>query len=573
MKALPVLLLSSLFAVATASAARPAAPLQLADAPARCAALPRMAGAALGDPSTRIDHAQMSADTTLPEHCDLIGSMRHRTGAYGQAYAIRFHLRLPRSWNGRFLFMGGGGTNGNLGTALGPPQQGLAQGFAIVSTDTGHDNGSNNVAERGGTASFGHDYQARLDYAEAALDSVATAAKKLVASFYGRPADANYFSGCSNGGREGVVFAQRFPAQFDGIVAAAPAIALPKAAVAQAWDTQAFARAATALGKARNGLPDLAGSFSAADWQLVDAAILAACDKDDGIADGMVLVPSACTRARVRPELARRLCRGGKRETCLAPAQVDALLDALDGPRSRDGKALYASWPWDAGIGAPGWLAWKIGDAGNAGRNVTLGAQSTAALFLTPPHILADRPEDGLRFQLGFDFDADAAGIFATAPGFPRSSWDMIGVRSADLAEFAARGGRMIVPHGGSDPVFSLLDTIAWWRSVDAAAGGKAANFVRVFPVPGMNHCGGGPATDRYDALAALIAWVEQGRAPDAIPASAGPGTPWPGRRRPLCAYPTMPHYRGGDIEAAESFACTLADRRQRRGSELPVKP
>src|SRR5690606_11735750 len=129
-----------------------------------------------------------------------------------------------------------------------------------------------------------------------------------------------------------------------------------------------------------------------------------------------------------------------------------------------------------------------------------------------------------------FDFDRDAPKIYATDEVFTRSAWDDIGARSPDLAAFRARGGKLIVPHGVSDPVFSVVDTVTWFQEVDKLNSGQAADFVRVFPVPGMAHCAGGPTTDQYDAFEALVAWVEQSTPPDRIIAKAGPGTPWPGR-------------------------------------------
>jgi pimeloyl-ACP methyl ester carboxylesterase len=330
---------------------------------------------------------------------------------------------LTVAWNGRLLFQGGGGTNGELGFATGALQPGmptgLEQGLAVVSTDTGHDNASNTDAAKQGTVAFGHDYEARLEYSQNALDSVATTAKRIVRGFYGRPARHNYFAGCSNGGREGMVFAQRYPDQFDGIVAAAPAFAVPKAAIAEAWDTQTFAALAAREGfTQKNGLPDLARALSDSDLALV------------------------------------------------------------------------------------------------------------------------------------------AAAIFGTSEQFPRSGWDLVGAQSTDLARFRKHGGKLIVPHGGSDPIFSINDTLAWWRRLDAVNHGQAASFLRVFPVPGMNHCTGGPATDQFDALTAVVDWVEQGRAPDRIEARAGPLTPWPGRSRPLCAYPQIARYRSGDLNQAASFVC-----------------
>jgi feruloyl esterase len=544
----------------------------------RCAALTQLTGAALGEPTARILEAQLNAASearidpaappwmnaipAMPAHCEVIGMMRERTGVDGQKYAVRFHLRLPVAWNGRFLFQGGGGTNGVMGNAVGMLQpgvpNGLDQGFAVISTDTGHDNTLNNDPARQGMVAFGHDYQARVEYSERALDSVATTGKRVVRRFYGRAATHSYFAGCSNGGREGMVFAQRFPAQFDGIVAEAPAFAVPKAAIAEAWDTQAFAALARQQGlMQKSGLPDIARTFSDADLGIVAAAIARACDADDGVVDGMVQDFTQCTTAKVRPALDARICGAAKDATCLSREQVDTLVRSLGGPHDSKGKALYASWPWDVGIGSSDWRVWKIGIPGSMDAiNVMLGSPALSGLFVTPPVDVAATTDANLRYQLEFDFDRDAPGIFGTSPDFPRSGWDLVGAQGTDLAQFRRRGGKLIVPHGGSDPIFSISDTLDWWRRVDAANGGKAASFVRVFAVPGMAHCLGGAATEQFDALTAVVRWVEEGEAPQRIEAQAGPRTPWPGRRRPLCPYPSVARYRSGEVNDSASFTC-----------------
>jgi pimeloyl-ACP methyl ester carboxylesterase len=550
----------------------------MADAPRRCAMLKEQAGAALGEPTARILTAALNAHSepkvdpaappwmgplpAMPEHCELSGVMRERAGADGQRYVVKFHLRLPLQWNGRFLFQGGGGTNGNLGPANGSLQPGtptsLEQGFAVVSTDTGHDNAANNDVAKQGTVAFGHDYEARVEYSEKALDSVATAAKRIVERFYGKAAGYNYFAGCSNGGREGMVFAQRFPEQFDGIVAAAPAFAVPKAAIAEAWDTQTFSALAVQEGMTqRNGLPDMARAYSEKDLALVAEAVAKACDADDGAVDGMVQDLARCTAMRVRPALDARTCAGAKAATCLTREQVDALFRSLGGPRDSKNRPLYAAWPWDLGIGTQEWRIWKFGIPGAMDAiNVMLGSPALSALFVTPPVDVPATPEANLRYQLEFNFDRDAQKIFGRTAEFPRSGWELVGAQSTDLKRFRGRGGKMIVAHGGSDPIFSINDTIEWWRKVDVANHGEAANFVRVYAVPGMNHCAGGPATDQFDALTAVVNWVEKGMVPDRIVAKAGPTSPWPGRTRPLCPFPKFAHYRSGDLNQAGSFVC-----------------
>ena len=355
------------------------------------------------------------------------------------------------------------------------------------------------------------------------------------------------------------MFAQRYPDVFDGIVAGAPGFSLPRAAVAEAWDTQAFA---SLIGGAN--APDkvadpakLSSTFSNAQFARVRKAVLAACDADDGVADGITASWASCEWSRVKAKLQEQACSNAP--DCLSSAQIDVIGRVYAGAQDSKGKQLYASWPFDAGIGSEGWRAWKIGPEGTPfpGINVAMGAPALAAIFTTPPTALGPDPAAALGYATRFDFDRDAPKIYATDATFRRSAWDDVGARSPDLARFRARGARMIVPHGVSDPVFSINDTVAWYREVDQRSNGKAATFVRVFPVPGMAHCAGGPATDQFNAFDALVTWVEKGVPPESIVATAGPMSPWPGRTRPLCPYPKVARYRGtGSVEEAASFRC-----------------
>ncbi|MGC2332516.1 MAG: tannase/feruloyl esterase family alpha/beta hydrolase, partial [Candidatus Acidiferrales bacterium] len=526
------------------------------------------------DPTTRIEQSAWRADgsrvatpmgppVTLPAHCELTGVMQERVGVDGQHYAIHFHLRLPMDWNGKFFFEGGGGTEGDLGSAVGQIAPGVApaivQGYAVVSQDSGHDNKRNSIPSRSGPVAFGFDPEARANYGGASLKAVAEAAKAIIRIYYGRSPVRSYFAGCSKGGQEGMVFAQRFPGEFDGIVAGAPGFSLPRAAVAEAWDTQAFG-SLVGLTATNSSDPNLLPkSFSDAEFGVARDAILAACDADDGARDGITAAFESCTWPRIASELKRRICSEAKSDSCLTEAQIDVLARVYAGPKDSTGKPLYASWPLDAGIGSDGWRIWKIGPTGGGfpGINVAMGAPALAAIFTTPPTAVDANPKAALDYALGFNFDRDAPKIYAVQPPFQRSAWTDISARSPHLEKFRARGGKMIVPQGASDPVFSLNDTLAWYREVDKLNGGTAANFVRVFPVPGMAHCGGGPATDQFDAFGALVNWVEKGLAPDRILAKAGTASPWPGRTRPLCPYPQVARYAGsGSIEDAANFVC-----------------
>jgi Tannase and feruloyl esterase len=526
------------------------------------------------DPTIRIEQSAwraggsqvaipMALPVTLPAHCELSGVMQERVGVDGQRYAIRFHMRLPLNWNGKFFFEGGGGTEGELGSAIGSTAPGMppavAQGYAVVSEDSGHDNATNSVPTRGGPVAFGFDPQARADYGGASLKPVAEAAKAIIRAYYGRPAERSYFVGCSKGGEEGMVLAQRFPNEFDGIVAGAPGFSLPRAAVAEAWDTQAFGSLVAAAGAKSFDPKLLPTSFTEAQFRTVREAILAACDADDGVRDGITAAFESCTWRRVAKELIQRNCSVSKSDSCLSGAQIDELGRVHEGPKNSSGKSLYSDWPIDAGMGSDGWRIWKIGPAtgGFPGINVAMGGPALAAIFTTPPTALNADPKSALDYALGFDFDHDAPKIYATEAPFERSAWDDISARSPHLEGFRAHGGRMIVYQGASDPVFSLNDTLAWYREVEKLNGESSADFVRVFPVPGMAHCGGGPATDQFDAFGALVNWVEKGTAPDHILAKAGPNSPWPGRTRPLCPYPQTAHYQGsGSIEDAANFVC-----------------
>ncbi len=515
----------------------------------------------------------MPPTPALPEHCEVVGTLNDRSGAYGQRYAIHFRLRLPTAWNGRFFFQGGGGTNGAIGDAVGrlqgqQPGAALGQGYAVVSQDSGHDNAANDDPSRSGTATFGFDPQARDDFGYNSYDQVTQVSKALIEQYYGRAPTKSYYVGCSEGGREGMMVSQRFPGAFDGILACAPGFRLPRAAVAEAWDSQALADAAREGGLVDDGGQVLVNkTLSDDDLVLVSRAVLAACDDLDGLADGSIQDFTDCTTALVHPKLAAATCTAPKSRSCLSAAQVVALEKVFGGARTSKGEMVYAPWAWDAGVGGKvgvaynrGWRMWKLGSYDGpaySSLNLTLGATSLAAVFVTPPVAVASKDGTPASFSLRFDIDSAPALLAATTETYRESALDFMKADSSDLSAFDARGGKLIVVHGVSDPVFSIQDTVNWWNEVNSRNGGRASQFVRLFAVPGMNHCGGGPSTDQFDAFTALVDWVEKGRAPDRIVATARVGTPWPGRTRPLCPYPKLARYSGtGSTEAAGSFMC-----------------
>ncbi|MDQ0085319.1 feruloyl esterase [Variovorax boronicumulans] len=495
---------------------------------------------------------------SAPAHCLVQGHMNERTSPVdNQRYAIGFEMRLPVAWNGRFFYQANGGLDGVVVPALGgiggggPRSSALQMGFAVISSDAGH---AGSMGPR-----FGLDPQARLDYGYNAVAQLTPMAKNLIAKAYGRGPDRSYFGGCSNGGRHAMVAAVRSADQYDGILAGDPGFNLPKAAVAQLYGAQQYAAVASA--KTPAGQPDLQSAFTPAELKLVADKVLQRCDALDGLADGIVSNVNAC-KTRFDIQTAVPTCAAGTRDgMCLSAPQKKALADVFKGARNSAGQAIYSSFPFDAGVSGANWREWKFASP------PTRDAGAVGFIFSTPP--LADRPQ-GLPFALGFDMDRDAPRIAATDGVFRESALSfMTPPDAANLGALRNRGGRMIVYHGTSDPVFSSDDTQAWYDRVQAANGGDASSFARYFPVPGMNHCAGGPATDQFDMLSALVDWVEQGKAPASVTASArGAGTPMPNaevpanwsaqRTRPLCPYPQVATYTGGDTERASSFACKL---------------
>lgn len=503
-----------------------------------------------------VSAVEVAASGALPAHCQLTGSLNPRTGIDGKPYAIGFELRtpLPEAWNGKFFFQGGGGTNGVIVPATGhllnaPTGTALERGYAVASTDGGHATGQSD-------ATFGLDPQARSDYGYHAVGQVTLTAKKILQARYGQGPTRSYLVGCSNGGRDAMVAASRFADQFDGYVAANPGFNLPKANIAQHWDTQQFMSAAGA-----GQLPK--DAFPPSVMALVAQRILARCDALDGVTDGMVHDRTGCQAAF---SLARDVpvCPGAPEAGCLTVAQKTALQNVFDGARDSAQRSLYASWPLDPGVAGQNWRFWKL-DAGFAPLpfNTLIGAGAGGYIFSTPPDA-PDLSDGGLGYQLGLSMDDAEAKITRQAPPFTESAMEfMTPPNPTQLTALKARG-KLIVVHGTADPVFSAHDTIAWYEALQAADA-DAARYARVFLVPGMNHCAGGPATDRFDMLAALEDWVERGHAPDAVRATVNAADPdvvaagWPATRsRPLCAYPAQAMLKPGatDTEDAASFEC-----------------
>jgi feruloyl esterase len=298
----------------------------------------------------------------------------------------------------------------------------------------------------------------------------------------------------------------------------------------------------------------LSAAFSPADMKLLTTEVLNRCDALDGLKDGIVDNWPAC---RFTPEALR--CTGAKTAQCLTGTQVDALSKSFAGPRDANGRAIYSDWTFDAGLHSTEWTRWKFGDARGAvpnARNITLMTGALAMVFSTPPTVTADF----YGHALGYDVARDSAKVSAVDATFPLSAMQWEVPDSPDVDAFARHGGKMLFFHGVSDPVFSVKDTVRYLDRLRERYGERTDGMARLFTVPGMAHCSGGPATDQYDGLSALVNWVEKGQPPERIVARARPenrDVTTPGRTRPLCPWPKQSRYRGsGSIEDAASFGC-----------------
>lgn len=451
--------------------------------------------------------------SALPAYCKIEGIINARKGAGGKTYGIGFALALPDDWSGRFLLQGGGGLNGSVGLPIGATAAGdtpaLARGFAVVSHDSGHKGA---VFDN----SFMADQRANLDFAESAVRVVAEAAKGITASYYGKPIAYSYMAGCSTGGRESMLASQRYPELFDGIVVGAPAMRTGNSNLGIAYSAVQFNQAAP---RDAQGKPIVEKIFSVADRKLILNGLLEQCDALDGLRDGMIENARACHFVPAKLQ-----CAKGKTDQCLSSAQVGALDRAFAGPKDKAGYPLYAPVPFDTGIVEtegfiPGYLpTGKPGVFGPASRDLTIDLDA---------RIEAIRADAGQRLT-------------------DTNVW-------TNLGTFIGHGGKILFYHGVSDPWFSAWDTLDYWQRAAQANGTAWADTSRFYLVPGMGHCGGGNAFDNFDLLSAVVDWVEKGRAPGAVLSKRSMPTP---AERPMCPYPSYPHYIGGDATKASSFEC-----------------
>jgi hypothetical protein len=452
---------------------------------------------------------------TLGSYCRIDGVIDERIGEGGKPYAIGFAIALPEKWNGRFMMQGGGGLNGSVATPLGSnaagDMTGLQRGFAVVTTDTGHQ------GTHGFDASFFSDQEATLNFLYQAIGKVAITSKKIIAQYYGKPADHSYYLGCSTGGREAMIMSQRYPRLFDGIVAGAPAMRTSFSNLADKWVMISLAKVAP---KDEQGHPKVSEALTAKDKQVVIDGLLKQCDAMDGVADQMITNVVGC-----KFDPMSVACSANKKDACISPEKAKAIKAGFAGPKNSLGVQVYPGFWFDTGItetqGIPGLL--------NPGNHPIVGKITST--------------------EMNIDQEAMNA---ATPAAFVGDSayWTL-------LNTFSDNGGKLIFYHGVSDPWFSAQETARYYDQLVADNGGKekVSQWSRLFLVPGMGHCGGGVAAlDHLDMIDPIVNWVEKNQAPDQI---ISMGQAFPNRSRPLCPYPTYAHYTGkGDSEKAENFVC-----------------
>jgi hypothetical protein len=419
---------------------------------------------------------------------------------------IKIEVWLPpaNAWNGKLLGVDNGGFSGAINyAALGAA---VTKGYAAVGTDTGH---------TGDQMDFGVGHPEKIvDWAYRSVHEMTTVAKTIVENAHGRAPSKSYFRGCSTGGQQALSEAQRYPADYDGIIAGDPGNNRINLIYGFLWSWLATHDA--------DGTPTLPSRKLPA---LAKAAV-AACDKNDGLEDGVISEPQRCA---FDPSVLT--CRGAETDDCLTPRQVDAAKRVYAGATTKSGQQLYPGW-------APG------SEAG-WGTYIT-NPKEPVRIGLFRSWVFQDASWD----PRSFDWDKDVATVNAKYP--------FLSAMSTDYRAFKSRGGKLIMYTGLADPVTSPFDTIAYYESVTKAMGGLDAtrSFYRFFPVPGMAHCSGGVGPNTFDAVAALEAWTEKGTPPDSIPAThATNGVV--DRSRPLCAYPAVATYRGsGSVDDAASFSC-----------------
>jgi feruloyl esterase len=465
-----------------------------------------VAPGAFRTPSTGAPAANSAAFARLPEFCRVAASLAPSADS-----DIRIEVWLPSTgWNGKFQAVGNGGWAGTITySAL---AQAIATGYAAASTDTGH---------TGNSAAFavGHPEKV-IDLGYRAVHEMTAKAKALVNAFYGAPPKLSIWTGCSQGGRQGIAVAVRYPADFDAVVAGAPAVN---------WMHLHAGR--MAANRAANRTP--AANVPREKYELVHQAVLDACDGHDGVRDRVLENPVAC---RFDPQVLQ--CKVGQAEaSCLTPAQVSSV------------RALYAPVLNHRGeVVMPGLVP-----GSELGWAAAAAAQPIATALDAFKYLLKqDASWDAARFDPAVDIDRM----------LQADRDDVLGSTSTDLKAFFDRGGKLLMYHGWSDAQVTPLNSVDYFTKVVERAGHSAiGRSLQLYMVPGMNHCQGGDGTDQFDKMAAMEQWVATGLAPTRITAARVTGGVVD-RTRPLCPHGQVAVWDGrNNVADASSFACVAGGR------------
>jgi feruloyl esterase len=433
------------------------------------------------------------------------------------APAIRFEVWLPEvaDWNGKLQGVGNGGVAGSIAEAS--LAMGVNRGYAAVSSNLGHD--GNAIDFR---FAVGHP-ELVADWGYRATHAMTVTAKQIVAAYYGKAPTRSYFTGCSGGGRQGLMEAQRFPADYDGIVAGDPTADFTRLTLGgRLWGAIAT-------------LKEPASYIPASKIPAIARATAAACADSHGVIDD----PRGC-----RFDAATLLCKTAETDDCLTKPQVAALKSVYAGAINAKGEQIFPGYLPGGELGPGGWASYLSGDAPKHS-----GQFRYADAFAR--YMVMENPDYD---SLSFDFDRDMPKAIAKLS-------PTIDAADPDLSGFDKHGGKLIQYHGWSDPGVSPLSSVNYYEKVERTMKVDPMSFYRLFMVPGMQHCVGGPGADHFDALSALEQWVEQGEAPDQIVAAhmTGGKIDW---TRPLCPYPEVARWSGsGTANNEKNFACVSPGR------------
>jgi tannase/feruloyl esterase len=437
----------------------------------------------------------------LPAFCRAVATL-----APSKDSEIKIEVWMPAAgWNGKFQAVGNGGWSGAI--VYPSLARALAHFYATASTDTGH-------AGPSGSFALGHP-EKLIDFGYRAVHEMTVKAKAIIAAFYGDGPKLSYWNGCSSGGKQGLKEAQRFPADYDGIIAGAPANYWTHLMTGELWTAQAVHK-------------DEASFIPANKYPLIHKAVLEACDALDGVKDGVLEDP---TRCHFDPKAL--LCKGDDTSACLTAPQVEAAQKIYGGAKTpRTGREIFP------GLEPGSELGW----AGLAG----------AEPFRVPVdhfrYVVFKDPNWDWR-TLNFTSDVELA---------DKIDQGTINATDPNLRAFAGHGGKLLLYHGWNDQLIAPRNAVNYYRSVLETMGGAArtADSVRLFMVPGMAHCAGGEGTSSFDPMSVIEPWVEKGKAPDQIPA-AHITNGKVDRTRPLCPYPQVAQYKGsGSTDDAANFVC-----------------